>query len=165
MKYLIAIAALAAALSCSAGAQTKEKIYDESVDRMVQIDNAVAKAKSEGKFVVCQLGGNWCPWCIKFAKFITADSEISKLIQDNFIYIHVNYNPRQDSTPEAKAASAKVLKRLGNAGRFGYPVMVVLNGDGQVIHIQDSALLEEGDGYNKEKVIRFFSNWTPSAVL
>ena len=55
------------------------------------------------------------------------------------------------------------MKRLNNAGRFGFPVMVVLDENGKVIHIQDSSFLEEGKGYNKEKVIRFFKNWTPQA--
>jgi hypothetical protein len=43
-------------------------------------------------------------------------------------------------------------------------VFVVLDEEGEVIHIQDSSFLEEGEGYNKEKVLRFFQNWTPKAV-
>ena len=57
-----------------------------------------------------------------------------------------------------------MLERLGNPGRFGYPVFVVLDSEGKVIHTQDSSFLEEGNGYNKDKVMRFFSNWTPAAV-
>jgi hypothetical protein len=57
-----------------------------------------------------------------------------------------------------------MMKRLGNPGRFGYPVFVVLDEKGKVIHTQDSSFLEEGQGYDKAKVIRFFKNWTPSAV-
>ena len=57
-----------------------------------------------------------------------------------------------------------MLKRLNNPGRFGYPVFVVLDGEGKVIHIQDSGFLEEGDSYNQEKVLQFFKNWTPKAV-
>ena len=57
-----------------------------------------------------------------------------------------------------------MLQRLGNPGRFGYPVFVVLDTKGNVIHIQDSSFLEEGKGYNKEKVLRFFNAWTPKAV-
>ncbi|MBP5772319.1 MAG: thioredoxin, partial [Bacteroidaceae bacterium] len=57
-----------------------------------------------------------------------------------------------------------LMKRLNNCGRFGYPVFVVLDDAGKVIHIQDSGLLEEGEGYNQEKVLRFFKNWTPQAV-
>ena len=57
-----------------------------------------------------------------------------------------------------------MMQRLGNPGRFGYPVFVVLNAKGKVIHTQDSSFLEEGNGYDKKKVVRFFKNWTPSAV-
>jgi hypothetical protein len=53
------------------------------------------------------------------------------------------------------------MKRLDNCGRFGFPVFVVLDENGKVIHIQDSSFLEEGQGYNQEKVLRFFKNWTP----
>ena len=164
MKKFIAVAALLSIMSIALCGQEKAKVYDESINPMVQIDKAVAKAGAEGKFVICQLGGNWCPWCLKFARFITADAEISKLIDDNFVYIHVNYNPRKNDTQEKKAAADKLLKRLGNAGRFGYPVLVVLDGKGKLIHIQDSSLLEDGEGYDKDKVLRFFKIWTPSAV-
>jgi hypothetical protein len=95
-----------------------------------------------------------------FADFIGKDKEISEMIDRNFVYIHVNYNPRKPSDETA----LKMLKRLGNPGRFGYPVLVVLDGKGKVLHTQDSSLLEEGNGYNRDKVIRFFSNWTPEAV-
>lgn len=137
-------------------AQTK--VYDESIDPFEQIDQAVAKAKTDGKYVICQLGGNWCPWCIKFAKFIKEDAEIDKVVNDNFVYIHVNYKSRKDELAQ------KVSKRLGNAGRFGFPVLVILNPDGSVLHIQNSSYLEEGQGYNKAKVLDFFSKWTPASV-
>ena len=45
-----------------ANAQTTQKIYDEEINPNVQIEQAVAKAKANSKFVMCQVGGNWCPW-------------------------------------------------------------------------------------------------------
>ena len=170
-KFLILTLAMAfVALSLNAQsskAQTGlKKVYDENINQLEQIDKAVAKAKKEGKFVICQLGGNWCPWCLKFADFITKDAEISKFISDNYVYIHVNYNPRMAKSKDASTVkmSEALMKRLDNAGRFGYPVLVVLDGNGKVIHIQDSGYLEEGEGYNKKKVQSFFKNWTPKAV-
>lgn len=56
------------------------------------------------------------------------------------------------------------MKRLNHPQRFGFPVFVILDGDGKVMHIQDSSFLEEGQSYNKEKVLRFFKCWTPAAV-
>lgn len=134
-----------------------KKVYDESIDPMEQIDKALAVAKSDGKFVVCQVGGNWCIWCLRFSDFIEKDTTIAQIVADNYEYIHVNYNPRQKVSPE-------LMKRLENCGRFGYPVLVVLDGEGRVIHIQDSGLLEEGKGYSKDKVERFFRLWTPQAL-
>ena len=57
-----------------------------------------------------------------------------------------------------------MMQRLNNPRRFGFPVFVVLNGEGNVLHIQDSSFLEEGKSYNQQNVIRFFKNWTPKAV-
>ncbi len=157
-KFLIF--AILAVLALGANAQLK-KVYNDELNPMEQIDNAIAQAKEQGKFVICQVGGNWCPWCLKFADFITKDEEIATVVDENFVYIHVSYNPHM-STDESRDKT--MLQRLGNPGRFGYPVFVVLNHDGNVIHIQDSSFLEEGKGYNKDKVLRFFNNWTPKAV-
>ena len=167
MKRVLIIAMIAALFSASASAQTGlKKVYDEEINQLEQIDKAVAQAKREGKFVICQLGGNWCPWCLKFADYISKDSDITKIINDNFVYIHVNYNPRMAKSKDEAVAkrAAALMKRLDNAGRFGYPVFIVLDKNGKIIHIQDSGYLEEGEGYNKEKVMRFFKNWTPKAV-
>ena len=174
--FLVLFVAVLFALQ--ANAQGLKKVYNEEINPIEQIDQALVKAKAEGKFVICQVGGNWCPWCLRFADFITNDSTISKVIEDNFEYIHVNYNPRKSGSEIQQQQAAALMKRLGNCGRFGFPVFVVLDEGGKVIHIQDSSFLEgrgsettecpgEGDqehGYNQEKVLRFFKNWTPQAV-
>ena len=161
MKRLFTIAIALAVLSITSAQAQLKKVYNDDINPMEQIDKAIAQAGEQGKFVICQVGGNWCPWCLRFADFITKDEEIAKAIDNNFVYIHVSYNPHK-STDEARDKA--MLKRLGNPGRFGYPVFVVLDTKGNVIHIQDSSFLVEGKGYNKEKVLRFFNAWTPNAV-
>lgn len=142
-----------------------KRVYNESIDPMTQIDEALTKAKADGKFVVCQVGGNWCPWCLKFADFVEKDSAVNKVVNDNFEYIHVNYNPRKSTGgEEAQQKAAQLMPRLNNPARFGFPVFVVLDEKGNVLHIQDSSFLEEGKGYSEEKVLRFFKNWTPKAI-
>lgn len=158
----ILASAMLITLAITAKGQTAlKRVYNEEIDPMEQIDAAVAKAKQQGKFVICQVGGNWCPWCLRFADFITRDTTISALIEENFEYIHVNYNPRDK---EAEAKAKPMLRRLNNPGRFGFPVFVVLDTEGKVLHIQDSSFLEEGQGYSQEKVLRFLKNWTPLKV-
>ncbi len=163
MKRILTIAVLAVALLATvANAQEQtalKKVYNEDINPLEQIDQAVAQAQAEGKFVICQVGGNWCPWCLRFAEFITTDSTINAVVEENFVFIHVNYHPRKSTE-----WSAAMMKRLNNPERFNFPVFVVLDEQGNVLHIQDSSYLEEGNGYNKEKVLRFFQNWTPKAV-
>lgn len=141
-----------------------KKVYDESIDPMEQIDKALAVAKADGKFVVCQVGGNWCPWCLRFANFAETNEAVSKMIGESFVLIHVNYNPRKAGGEEAAQKAAKLMERLDNPARFGFPVFVVLDADGKVLHTQDSSFLEEDKGYSEKKVLRFFKNWTPAAV-
>ena len=157
-KLRTLLVALLVALSFSCVKAQQAKVYDESIDPFCQIEDAVAQAAASGRYVVCQLGGNWCPWCLRFARFIEADDEIRQLIADNFVYIHVNYRSRQDEL------SQRVSRRLGNAGRFGFPVLVILRPDGSVLHIQDSSYLEQDKGYDRARVLAFFQHWTPAAV-
>jgi thioredoxin-related protein len=138
-------------------AQDAKKLYDPSLDGMKQIKEAVAKASKEGKHVLIQYGGNWCSWCIKFDAFCKADTAITKIIAENYIPVKLNYDPT-NKNDEANAY-------MGNPTRFGFPVFIIIDGKGNVIHIQDSSLLEEGSGYNKQKVTGFFRQWTAAALI
>ena len=165
MRKILITSLLCFLISLSTNAQSEiKRVYNEEINPFEQIDDALTQARNSDKFVLCQLGGNWCPWCLLFADFVTKDSTLSQVIDENFIYIHVNYNPRATADKDKAQQNAKMLQRLGNPSRFGYPVFIILDEKGKVIHIQDSSFLEEGKGYNKEKVLRFFKNWTPKAV-
>ena len=163
-KYLMIAIFMVFGMMIAKAQGALKKVYNETIDPMSQIDEALTKAKGEGKYVVCQVGGNWCPWCLRFADFVEKDSAVSQVVNDNFEFIHVNYNPRRTSGEVAQQKAAQLMHRLGNPARFGFPVFVVLNEKGDVLHIQDSSFLEEGKGYSEEKTLRFFKNWTPKAV-
>jgi len=138
-------------------AQEAKKLYDPTLDGMKQIKEAVGKAAKERKHVLIQYGGNWCHWCIRFDAFCKADTSISNIITANYIPVKLNYDP-VNKNDESNAY-------LGNPARFGFPVFIIVDGKGKVLHIQDSGLLEEGQGYNKQKVTGFFSQWTPAAII
>ena len=154
-KVLILLAVLFSFTAVNA--QETKKLYDPTLDGMKQIKDAVALAAKDGKHVLIQYGGNWCSWCIKFDAFCKADTSVTKIIAANYIPVKLSY----DQTNKNDEANAY----LGNPTRFGFPVFIILDAKGKVIHIQDSSLLEEGSGYSKQKVSGFFSQWTPAAVI
>ena len=145
---------------CSGFAQTDNKqlvkLYSPEADVSAAITQGIAKAKAGKKHLLLQIGGNWCPWCIKFHSFCSDDQDISTLISKSYITIKVNYSKENRNLAE--------LKKLEFPQRFGFPVFVILDSDGKRIHTQNSAYLEEGDGYSKKKVLEFLTQWSPEAL-
>ena len=129
-----------------------EETYDPSADALNDIKNAITLAKKNNKHVFVKVGGNWCGWCKLYARFTESDEEIAQIMNEQYVFTLVNWST------ENKNLDA--MSFLGNPQRFGFPVFIIIDGDGNIIHIQDSALLEEGKGYNKKHVIRFLNAWT-----
>lgn len=134
----------------------QSKPYNEKIDAVTQIKQAVSQAKVENKYVLVQVGGNWCPWCLKFAEFADTNMATKQIIDKNFVYIHVNWS-KSNKNEEA-------MKMLNNPARFGFPVFVILDEQGNRVHTQNSAYLEEGKGYSEKKVTEFLNHWTKSAI-
>ena len=131
------------------------KPYDATENAEAKIAELIKKAKKEHKNVMIQAGGNWCIWCLRFNNFVQTTPELKTLVDNNYVYYHLNYSP--------KNKNEKVFAKYGNPGeKYGYPVFIVLDKTGKMIHTQDSSVLEEGKGYSLEKVKTFFNEWKPS---
>jgi hypothetical protein len=138
-------------------AAQEKKLYDPVADPEKDIAAAIQKAKQENKFVLIQGGGNWCSWCIEFARFAKADPQIDSVINAGFIWYHLNYSKENENK--------KAFAQLGYPQRFGYPVFIILNGMGERLHTQNSEYLEDGKkSYNKLKVQAFLEMWSPRAL-
>lgn len=142
--------------SLAAGATDSTKLYQPFANVAKDVQGALAKAKKEKKHVLIQVGGNWCIWCYRFNAFVQTDTTLKRLLDNNFVIYHLNYSPENKNLD--------YLKKLGFPQRFGFPVLVVLDADGNRLHTQDSGLLEKGNGYDKDKVKSFFINWAPTAI-
>ncbi|WP_115618850.1 thioredoxin family protein [Chryseobacterium indoltheticum] len=142
-----------------AAAEEKAKLpkpYDPKADAQADINKLVAQAKKEGKNIMIQAGGNWCIWCLRFNQYVQTTPELKKMVDKNYLYYHLNYSP--DNRNE------KVFSQYGNPGeKFGYPVFIVLDKNGKMIHIQQSDVLEDGKGYSLEKTKKFFNQWAPKS--
>ena len=52
------------------------KLYDPSADAALELRAALASAAATGRHVLLQIGGNWCPWCVKLDKLFKPGDSI-----------------------------------------------------------------------------------------
>ena len=143
-------------ISQKSNAQSSIKLYDPAEDAKVHIAAAMQKAKAEGKHVFLQIGGNWCSWCKLFDSKISSNDTLKNAMDANYVVYHVNYSPEN--------YNKEVLASLGYPQRFGFPVFVILDANGNRLHTENSAYLEEGKGHSSKKVLSFLQSWSPAAL-
>jgi len=143
---------------CNLHAQSTDTahLYNPDANAEKEIAAAVKKAKAEHKFVLLQGGGNWCSWCKRFSITVAKDAKLDSIVNADFVVYHLNYSEENKNE--------KVYAKYGYPQRFGFPVFIILDDKGNRIHTQNSEYLEEGKGYNKDKIAQFFEAWSPAAL-
>src|SRR5690348_10945632 len=71
---------------------TKFNLYKPDEKAEQEIAAAVKQAKSEGKNVLIQIGGNWCIWCARFHDIVSSDTKIDSIIKAGYVVYHLNYS-------------------------------------------------------------------------
>lgn len=158
MKRVILILSITVFSACLFAQTEPVQIYNPEANAREDIAKAVKQAKTENKHVLLQIGGNWCPWCVKLHGLEASDPQIDSLLKADYIRVLVNI-PR-----EKEKRDMELMASLDNPQRFGFPVLVVLNQDGRRIHTQDSWYLEQDKTYDREKLVHFFKMWNVKAA-
>lgn len=139
-----------------ANSQDSVKIYDPSADAPADLKAAIKAAGEQKKNVLVQVGGNWCSWCIRLNGFFKSEQQIDSILKADYILVKINYSPENKNT--------EVLAGLEYPQRFGFPVLLILDGSGRRLHTQDTGLLELDKGYDPEKIERFLLSWNRTAL-
>jgi len=132
MKTLICVLGfLFCGLIATSQDMAKFNLYKPTENAVKEIDKAVKEAKASGKYVFIQIGGNWCIWCARFHDFVGTDKSLDSLMKANFVVYHLNYSKEN--------YNKEIMAKYGFPQRFGFPVFLVLNAEGTLIHTQNSA--------------------------
>jgi thioredoxin-related protein len=132
------------------------KVYKPEENAEQGIAMAVQEAKSSNKNVLIQVGGNWCIWCARFHGFVKDNPSLDSSMHSGFVVYHLNFSDENHN--------AKLLAKYRYPQRFGFPVFLILDANGDLIHTQNSGYLEEGKSYSKEKIAGFFADWSTAAL-
>jgi thioredoxin-related protein len=145
-KLLLATLAFVALSALSAELPLK---FEPTRDAAKDVAMAVSMAKSQGKRVMVDVGGEWCSWCHLLDGFIAGNDDVKTLVDKSYVWVKVNYSP-ENKNAELLAQWPKVK---------GYPHLFVLNGSGALVVSQNTGELEAGQSYDKHKVLEFLRRY------
>jgi thiol-disulfide isomerase/thioredoxin len=165
---LIAVAALAGAAIVyaprfgAADANTPPKIgnvelerplplpYDVNADAQAQLESALARAKTEGKRVIVDLGGNWCGDCRVFAAVMDLP-EVKKYVDAHYEVVLVNVG-RYDTNLDIPA-------RFGLDKLHAAPTTLIVSPDGKLINSDDTVALKDARDMTPQAVVDWLAHW------
>lgn len=126
--------------------------FDPARDAARDVAAATAMAKAQGKRVLVDVGGEWCSWCHILDRFIDANADIRKLRDAGYVWVKVNWS--KENKNETLLSRWPAIQ--------GYPHLFVLDGEGKLLHSQDTGALESGKGYDKARFAQFLRTWSPN---
>jgi thiol:disulfide interchange protein len=127
--------------------------FDPARDAAKDILLAVTEARTTGRRVLLDVGGDWCIWCRRLDTLFTVHRELGEYRDAHFVVVKVNWS--KENKNEA------VLSRYPAVS--GYPHLFVLENDGSLVHSQDTGALEKGKGHDPDKVMAFLKKWAPKS--
>jgi thiol:disulfide interchange protein len=123
--------------------------FDPARDAAKDIREAVTEARTSGRRVLLDVGGEWCIWCRRLDTLFTTHRELAEYRDAHYVVVKVNWS--------------KENKNEGVLSRYpvvsGYPHLFVLESDGSLVHSQETGALEKGKGHDPDKVMEFLKKW------
>ncbi|HOY77730.1 MAG TPA: thioredoxin family protein [Hyphomonadaceae bacterium] len=123
--------------------------YDPKRDATSDLASAIKAAKASGKNVLLDVGGEWCSWCHILDNYLARNKEVGDAFAASFVILKINWSPDNKNAAFLAAYPAAA----------GYPHFYVLDANGKLLHSQDTAKLEQGEGYNKSHMLDFAKTW------
>jgi thiol:disulfide interchange protein len=148
------------ALEFTATAQADEDIsyvrdaFSFFADPADDLEIAKARAAKEGKHILLDVGGDWCPWCEMFDTFIQTDLPSKEAFACSFVIVKVNVSQEN--------RNVYFLRDYPNIS--GYPHLFVLNQDGDLRESVNTGTLEEGERYNSKAMSDFGNKYCENAT-
>ena len=153
-SLMISFAAFSLTIHAQKKSTTKQKYipvakFDPARDAAKDIKDAVAEAKRTDKKVYVDVGGEWCIWCHRIDDFYAANADLQNYLDKHYVFVKVNYS-KENKNEEVLANYPKIE---------GYPHVFILDKRGKLIKSKNTGELEEGKGYNHDKVLEFLKEF------
>ena len=142
MKKLILISVLL--FSFNVWAITDYKPYDENANAGEQISVALEKAKLKNRYVLLQMGGNWCPDCRTLGEYFSRP-EIKTWLDERVFLVSVDVGEWD--------RNLDIVEEYENPISEGIPALVLLNSNNEVMFATLAGELASARSMSKNDLI------------
>jgi len=142
MKKLILISVLL--FSFNVWAITDYKPYDENANAGEQISAALEKAKLKNRYVLLQMGGNWCPDCRTLGEYFSRP-EIKTWLDERVVLVSVDVGEWD--------RNLDIVEEYENPISEGIPALVLLNSNNEVMFATLAGELASARSMSKNDLI------------
>ena len=125
--------------------------YDANADANAAVDAAFARARKNGKRVLIDLGGNWCPDCIVLANLMQLP-ELKSFLAAHFEIVSIDVG-RFDKNLQIPA-------RFGITHRLeGVPSVIIAEPDGAIVNPGHIAALADARHMTPQAIADWLARW------
>ena len=96
------------------------------------LDEALATAKAEGKYVyACFSGSDWCGWCKRLEGEVLSKPEFVPAVEKDYVLVYIDMpNDKNLLSERAKTENPKLVKKYAVRG---FPTVLILDGEGKTV--------------------------------
>jgi len=88
-------------------------------------------AKANNKLVLLDFtGSDWCGWCIMLEREVFSKPQFKEYASKNLVLVELDFPKRKPMPDAIKVQNVKLARRYQVQG---FPTIIVLNGDGQMV--------------------------------
>jgi thioredoxin-related protein len=131
------------------------QVYDTNRDAQADFTFAMERAKKSQRPILMFVGGDWCSWCQALDSFLSKTPAVNDFLHKHFVLLKVYYGRDNRNT-----------KFLSSLPPFrGTPHFYVFGSEGNILHSQQTEVLEQGQSYDELKLMTFLEKWAPGVPI
>ncbi|MEO8812665.1 MAG: thioredoxin family protein [Caulobacteraceae bacterium] len=125
--------------------------YDPGADARAQVTAARARARSEGKLLLIDLGGNWCPDCRLLAAVMRL-REVAAFVAAHYVVVTVDVGHMDKNLD--------IPRRFGVKAVAGVPSLLIVDRNGRLLDVGHTEALADARSMTPQALADWLARWT-----
>jgi thiol-disulfide isomerase/thioredoxin len=129
--------------------------YDENADAAARLAKAFASAKKNGKRVLIDFGGNWCPDCRILAAVMDLP-EVKSYVATHYEVVPIDVGRLN--------RNLELVQRFGISELAGVPTVVIAEADGTPLNVTNATDLADARSMNPQSIADWLARWAKASL-